>query len=140
MFELISDLVTLMFKDSLRVDEVVAAVGTVVSNPPTPVPIEIKPYSLHIRSAWLARDPESGLPYVLSLKLARQTKITAGELKALLGDFSPVATDRGRQPQIIFHLKRKTISTTIAVVADLDKGSGSIEDTRISEIRFRRDH
>src|SRR4051794_5521873 len=61
MIELISELITFLSKDALRVDEVVAKVGTVASDPAIPLPLEISPALPHVQSAWLARDPASGL-------------------------------------------------------------------------------
>ena len=139
MLDLVYDLIRFFNRPSVQVSDVVTRVGSILSDPGIPLPITIKSMLPGVDEAWLARDPETELPFVLSLKLSAEPGITLGDLKKKLGNFSILTSRPGGARNIIFYPTLEGVPCAVAVIAVLDHDSQLTETSRISEIRFRRD-
>jgi hypothetical protein len=66
-------------------EEIAAHIGSVKHDPGIPMSIEIEPRSSKLQSAELARDPESGQPYLLTLVPVPSERRALSSLEALFG-------------------------------------------------------
>jgi hypothetical protein len=139
MIDLIRELVLFLSSDPLTVDEVTARVGGVVHDPGVPMPIELRPALAGVRSAQLARYPDSGLPYVLTLEPAMDSRPSAGALKAVLGTYKRALTGRGMPAELVFPHAGNASRWRVVVIVTVDKGGDEMDSARITSIAFRRD-
>jgi hypothetical protein len=102
MIAFLADLARFFARDGLTVDDVVHAVGPIDRDPGVPMPIMLKPTAEGIHAASLARYPDSGLPYLLTLELAEHARPTVGELTRAFGPLFVLPRDRGMPAWIRF--------------------------------------
>ncbi len=135
----ILDMIRFLAQDPLLVADVAARVGPVVEDPGGLMPIELRPILPGVRSARLARYPDSGLPYALELDLAPDARPTPAALKPMLGDYDQARTDRGLPREILFYPPAEGSRWRVAAIARLEATGGELENAPIASIAFRRD-
>jgi hypothetical protein len=141
MTDLVQDLMRFLAQDPLGVDDVTARVGSVTRDPGVLMPIELWPAVAGVRSARLARYPDSGLPYVLTLTLASapDARPTLAALKAVLGDYRRARTDFGMPREFIFYPPAEGPHWQVVVIVQIESVNDEIEAAPITSIAFRRD-
>jgi hypothetical protein len=139
MIDLIRDLIHFLSQDPLTVEDVIARVGPVVHDPGGLMPMELRPILPGLRSARLARYPNSGLPYVLDLALAPEAQPTAAALKVVFGDYHRARTDRGRQPEVLFYPPALGSCWKVVVIVELALGVDALDDAPVTRVALRRD-
>jgi hypothetical protein len=135
---LIGDLVQLMARDGLRVEDVVASVGPVSADPGHPVPLRLRATMTGVASATLARDPDDGGPASLELGLAPSAGLRLASLRELLGDHTEAQTDRELPRRFVFPPPPTETGWHVTVMADIPRGA-SLETAAVSSVTFRRD-
>ena len=139
MSALLLDLVSLLSREPLGVEDIVARVGPVVHDPGGLMPIELRPNLPGVRSARLGRYPDSGLPYLLDFALDTDAPPTAGTLKGLFGDYDRALTDRGQPRTLLFYPPAGTTSWRVVLIAQLASSTDDLDAATVSAIAFRRD-
>ncbi len=139
MIKLIQDIVRFLSQDRLTVEDVAARVGSVAHDPGELLPIELCPVIDGVRSASLARYPDSGLPYLLEIEPAPDVQPTVEALKSVFGDYHRALTDRGRPAEILFYPLLTGARWNVVIIAELAPGDGEIEDASVARIALRRD-
>lgn len=140
MIELIKDIVRFLSQNRLTVEDIVARVGSVASDSGGLMPIKLSPAIKGVRSANLARYPDSGLPYVLEIGFEADAQPKVKVLKSALGDYQRALTHRGRPIEILFYPSSPEVALwNVVLIAELASGEGEIEDTLVASIAFRRD-
>lgn len=139
MIDLIRELVRFLSQDSLSIEDVVGRVGPIVNDPGGLMPIELQPVLAGVRAANLGRNPDNGLPYVLTIELMPGSGLTAATLRQALGDYKRLRTDRDRPPEIIFYPPAVGSRWKVAVIAELQSASVALEDQPVTSLSLRRD-
>jgi hypothetical protein len=139
MIDLIRELALFLSRDRLTVDAVTAWVGRVVRDPGIPMPIELQTTLPGVRSAKLGRYPDSGLPYVLTLEPAQDSRPSVGALKAALGNYRQARTSLGAPAVLVFPAASTGRRWEVAVIATVDKGAKDLDSTRVRALTLRRD-
>lgn len=139
MSALVLDLIDLLSREPLGVDDIVARVGPVVQDSGNPMPIELQPNLPGIRAARLGRYPDSGLPYLLNFTLDTDARPTVETLKGLFGDYDRALTDRGHPRTLVFHPPAGTTPWRVVLIAQLASSTDNLDAASVSEIAFRRD-
>lgn len=140
MIELIQDIVRFLSQNRLTVEDVAARIGSVARDSGGLMPIKLSPTIEGVRSASLARYPDSGLPYVLEIGFAKDAQPKVKALKFAFGDYQRALTDRGRPIEILFYPPSPEVALwNVVLIVELASGEGEIEDTLVASIAFRRD-
>jgi hypothetical protein len=139
MIDLVAQLVLFLSKDQLTVEEVTAKVGRVAHDPGIHMPIRLRPLLAGVRSAKLARYPDSGLPYVLTLEPALDSRPAVGALKAVLGAYRRALTGRGMPAELVFPPGRNEPHWHVVVIVTVDNAPKEMDSARTTSIVFRRD-
>ncbi len=139
MIDLIRELVRFLSQDALSVDDVVGRVGPIVNDPGGLMPIELRPILSNVRAANLGRDPDNGLPYVLTIELTPGAGLTAATLQQEFGVYQRLRTDRGQPPEIILYPAEIGSRWKIALIADLQSTAASLDDQPVTSLSLRRD-
>ena len=139
MTDLIRNLVEFLSRDSLTVEDVVARVGAIAHDAGGLMPIVLRPALAGVQEADLARDPDNGLPYVLTIRLADNAQLTASMLRQVFGDYARLRTDRHRPPAVIFYPPMLDSPWNVGVIATLQSANEPFEDQQISSVSFRRE-
>lgn len=134
---LVQELVRFLSQNPLSVEDIAAFVGPVTHDPGVPLPIELQPVLTGVRSARLARYPDSGLPYLLTLEFATESQPTLAGLRAVLGDYRRALTGRGMPPELVFFPHVEGKHWQIAVITRLS--THDVEAAPITSLSFRRD-
>ena len=137
MIDLIRELHQFLSRDSLSIEDVIDRVGPVTNDPGGLLPIELQPVLPGVREANLARNPDDGLPYLLTI--ATDAHLTTAELQAAFGDYKRMRTDRGHPPEIIFNPPASGTGWKVALLATLQSASEPLDDQQVSSISFRRE-
>jgi hypothetical protein len=138
MIALVQDLVSLLSRNPLTIEDVTDRVGPVGHDPGGLMPIELRPVLAGVRAASLARDPDSGLPYLLTLELAPGTQLTVAMLRQAFGDYQRLRTDRGHPPQIVFSPPGGT-QWKVALIADLQSAAAAFDDQSVTSLSLLRE-
>jgi hypothetical protein len=136
--EFVRDLVRLL-SGEVDVNEVAAKVGPIGTDPGWPIPMELRPTAPEVRAARLARYPDEGPPYALTIEPADGMKPTVAELKSAFGDYQRTRTSRGMAPELIFAPPAGGPRWRVAVIARLDPAVGDLDASKVARIVFRRD-
>ena len=136
---LIGELVDFLSQDPLTVDDVVGLVGPVVNDPGVPSPMDLQSHLDGIVLARLARYPDSGLPYVLTVGPDPGLRITPTQLVATLGDFRPANTHRGLPPAVVYSAPSPGRRWRVVVTAQVQPDGGVLQDGQITSVALRRD-
>ena len=136
MIDLIRELHQFLSTDSLSVEDVIARVGPVTNDPGGLMPIELQPVLVGVREANLARDPDNGLPYLLTIE--PDARLTTADLQAAFGDYKRMRTDRGQPPDIIFNPPASG-AWRVALLATLQTASEPLDEQQVSSLSFRRE-
>jgi len=136
--DLIREVVPLLSRDTLGVEDVTARIGPVIRDPGIPMPLEMQP-PIGMRSASLSRYPDTGIPYVLTIVPEPEGRPTVAELKAILGDYRRALTDRGQAATMVFSPAMVTPRWSVAVIVKLERSDGPVETRSVTTIALRRD-
>lgn len=139
MIDLIRELVGFLSQDPLSVEDVVVRVGPIVNDPGGLMPIELRPTLANVRAANLGRDPDNGLPYVLTIELTPGAGLTAATLRQAFGEYQRLRTDRGQPPEIIFYPAASESGWNVAVLATLQSALEPFDDQIVASLSLRRD-
>jgi hypothetical protein len=137
MIDLIRELHQFLSTDSLSVEDVIARVGPVTNDPGGLMPVELQPVLVGVREASLARDPDNGLPYLLTIE--PDARLTTADLQAAFGDYKRLRTDRGQPPDIIFNPPASGSAWRVALLATLQTASEPLDEQQVSSLSFRRE-
>jgi hypothetical protein len=134
--DLIEELVPFLSQDPLTVEDVIARIGSLIEDPGIPMPIRIEPKVHGVQSARLARFPDSGLPYLLILELQADARPSVASLRAIMGDYDRVRTDRGMPREILFSPEAVGRRWRIVVIAQPQSDE---DEAPVNVIFYRRD-
>ena len=137
MIDLIRELHQFLSTDPLSIEDVIARVGPVTNDPGGLMPIELQPVLAGVREASLARDPDNGLPYLLTIE--PDEALTTSDLQAAFGDYKRMRTDRGQPPDIIFNPPAGGSTWRVALLATLQSASEPLDEQQVSSLTFRRE-
>lgn len=139
MIDLIRELHEFLSRDQLSIEDVIARVGAVTNDPGGLMPVELQPSLPGVREASLARNPDNGLPYLLTIELAPDANLTTAELQQAFGDYKRMRTHRGQPPEIFFNPPATGTAWKVAILATLQSASEPLEDQQVSSLSFRRE-
>jgi hypothetical protein len=139
MIELVQELISFLSQDTLSVADVVARVGSVLKEPGQQMPIELRPTLAGVWAARLSLDPDSGLPYMLTIEPEPDARPTPAMLKAALGDYRRMPTHFDLPRELMFSPLGKGTRWHVVVFVKLQDAAGSIDDAPATSIAFRRD-
>jgi hypothetical protein len=139
MVEIIQDLIHFLAKDQLTINEIIARVGPIDHDPGAPMPMRLRSPLPGVHLAELARYPDSGLPYVLTLELSSDSGLAVGNLKLLLGDYKRTLTHPGMPTELIFPAVASGAQWRIAVIVELEPNSTALDSAFITRVALRRD-
>ena len=137
MIDLIRELHLFLSRDPLSIEDVIARVGPVTNDPGGLMPIELQPVLPGVREANLARNPDNGLPYLLTIE--PEARLTTSDLQAVFGDYKRMRTDRGQPPEIIFIPPASGSAWKVALLATLQTASEPLDEQQVSSLSFRRE-
>ena len=137
MIDLIRELHEFLSRDPLSIEDVIARVGTVTNDPGGLMAIELQPALPGVREASLSRDPDNGLPYLLTIE--PDARLTVFELQAALGDYKRMRTHRGQPPEIIFNPPASGSGWKVAILATLQSVSEPLDEQQVISLSFRRE-
>jgi len=137
MINLIRELIILLSQDTLGVEDIAARIGPVIRNPGISMALEMQP-AAGMRSARLSRDPETGIPYVLTIEPEPDVRPAVAELKAAFGDYRRARTSFEQPATIVFY-PAMAGSWAVAVIVELEPSVDPVEDRSVERIRLRRD-
>jgi hypothetical protein len=136
----VHDLVHFLSQELLTVDDVLTRVGSLERDPGLPMPLELRSALPGVRTARLARYPDSGLPYVLTMEPELSARPTLAQLKTVLGDYAQMLTHRGRPLEVTFSPAPIGHTWRVVVMAQLESPTNDALDTAaVSSLSFRRD-
>jgi hypothetical protein len=138
MLDVIRNLIALLSRDPLSIEEVSAYVGSVDRDPGGLMPIELRSALPGVQAASLGRNPDNGLPELLTIEFASETALTARDLRQAFGAYQRLRTDRGQPPSIILHPPAAGSRWKIALIADLRSTGIELDDQPVTEVTLRR--
>jgi hypothetical protein len=141
MIDLARDLHRFLSQDPLTIADIATRVGPITSDPGVPMEIQLSPVIPGVSAARLARYPDSGLPFTLTLEPTPDARPTAAALRGTFGEGRRGLTDRGRPPELQFDPPAAGPRWHVVVIAELDGlgGAAGIDAARAIRIVFRRD-
>jgi hypothetical protein len=139
MIELVQELIIFLSQDTLTVADVSARVGPVENNPGHQMPIELRPTLTGVRASRLSLDPDSGLPYVLTIEPEPDARPTPAMFKAALGEYRQMQTHFDLPRELMFYTQGKGTRWHVVVFVKLQDAAGEIDDAPVTSIAFRRD-
>jgi hypothetical protein len=139
MVEIIQDLIHFLAKNQLTINDAIAKVGPIDHDPGAPMPMRLRSALPGVHVAELARYPDSGLPYVLTLELSPESRVTVGNLKTFLGDYKRTLTHPGMPTELIFPAVASGERWRIAVIVELEPNSTALDSAFITCVALRRD-
>ena len=135
---LLRDLIALMGRDHLTVEDVTARVGPVIADPGQPVPLRLDATPTGVASATLARDPQSGGPMSLELRLAESAGLRLDALEQLLGAYTEARSDREMPRRFVFAPAPSDTDWHVTVIAQVPRGA-ALEQSAVASVTLRRD-
>ncbi|MCX6243085.1 MAG: hypothetical protein NTU98_00120 [Bacteroidetes bacterium] len=138
MIDTLGELVSFLSKDRISVSDVVTQIGINLDDPGVPLPITIKTKIPGIQTVKLARYPDSGLPYVLSIRFEKHAGPTLWNLKSCFGEYRQILTGPEQLPAFIFYPETNQKLWSVGVIAGVEPGS-DVEVSFVSTIDLRRD-
>ena len=129
----------LLASQPLTVDDVVQHVGPIIENPGSPIPMQLQPTSLFIRSASLAVDRWTGCPYTLELRPHPEYRPTLGDLSDEFGPFVEVRADRGQPKACVFDRILRGDGCSVSILAEMSPTASDVSEARIDALTLRRD-
>lgn len=141
MIDTLRALAALLSSDAISIEDVIARVGPVISDPGGIVPIDLRPTIPGVQSAYLARHPGTGLPYLLSLELTPSTALTVAALRSAFGDYRRLRTDRGQPPEIGFAPSAAAEGShhSVVLTATLESAAEPLGERVVTGVALRRD-
>ena len=139
MIDLIRELEQFLSREPLSIEDVIARVGTVTNDPGGLMPVELQPSLPGVREASLSRNPDNGLPYLLTIELATDAHVTTAELQQAFGDYKRMRTHRGQPPEVIFYPPASGSGWKVAILATLQSASEPLDEQQVSSLSFRRE-
>jgi hypothetical protein len=138
MTDLVTDLVAFLSRDALTIEDVAGFVGPVADDPGVPLPAELDPMLPGVRAARVARYPDSGEPFVLTIEPDAASPTTPRALRLILGDYARPLTRREMPTAVVF-APSAGARWAIVVIARLASPADNLDDVPITSIAFRRD-
>ena len=135
----LTDLVRLFARDELTADDVVRAVGPVVRDPGVPMPMVLRPTTRGVQAASLARDPDSLMPYLLTLELEGSARPTVGDLSGAFGSFHVLPRDRGMPTSLHFVPATPNSRWSVALVATLAASTAPSDGDEVPTVVLQRE-
>ena len=139
MIDLIRELQQFLSRDPLSIEDVIARVGPVTNDPGGLMPIELQPALPGVREASLSRNPDNGLPYLLTIELAMDAHVTTTDLQKVFGEYKRMRTHRGQPPEIMFNPPASGSDWKVAILATLQSASDPLDEQQVSTLSFRRE-
>lgn len=123
---------------AIHAQEIVSQIGTVKHDPGAPMSIEVDPSSPNLRSVTIARDPDTGSPFLLTLTPAPAERPALSTLEALFGPCRRVRTGLGAPASCIIDPARSYPDCSIAMILAFPVPSPG-EEPLVHSIALRRD-
>jgi hypothetical protein len=139
MIAFLRNLLCLLARDGLTVEDVVRMIGPVTHDPGIPLPMSLRPFVSGVATASLGRYPDSGLPYLLVLDFEPTARPAVADLVAAFGPYRRGASDRGMPIPLFFEPASGGSAWTVALIADLPPGTVAFDKARVQSVALRRD-
>ena len=136
MIDELLDLSRLLSQDPLTMEQVIARVGPVVVDGGRDRAWELRPSDPRWRSARVARDRDTGAPFLV--ELAPSGALTVGALRARLGDYQRLRGHEDLPRQLVFQLPDAGLPYRAALIASL-ADSDDLDDAPVVLLGVRRD-
>lgn len=139
MIALLRDLVQLLTRDELTVEDVVSAVGSIVEDPGMPGSMTLRSPVPGVTGTSLSRYPDTGLPFVLTLAFEPNAQPTLANLVAAFGAHRRIYSDRGMPVSLFFEPAVRGSAWTVALFAELPPGTRAFDTARVERVALQRD-
>jgi hypothetical protein len=139
MVNLIHEFVTFLSQANLSASEVISRIGSVEYDPGPPLPVKLQTNIAGISDASLFLYPDTGLPYVLKLRLASRVKLNLGILKKEFHIFERAVSSPETTPKLIFYPNVQNSECKVVLIAELESMTSKIDNAGVISISFRRD-
>lgn len=136
MIDELVDLGRLLSQDPLTMEQLVTRIGPVVDDGGSDRAWQLQPTDPRWRSARVARDRETGVPFLL--ELAPSEVITVSALGARFGAYQPLRSHEDLPRQVVFRLPDTGLPYRAALIASL-ADSDDVDDATVVLLGVRRD-
>jgi hypothetical protein len=136
MIDELLDLGRLLSQDPLTMEQVIARIGPVIDDGGLDRAWELRPNDPRWRSARIARDRDTGVPFLL--ELAPAGVLTVAALRARLGDYQRLRSHEDLPRQVMFRLPDAGLPYRAALIASLGD-SDALDDASVVMLGVRRD-
>jgi len=136
MIDELLDLGRLVSQDPLTMEQVIARIGPVIDDGGRDRASELRPSDPRWRSARVARDRDTGVPFLLELAPAGPLAVAA--LRARFGDYQRLRGHEDLPRQVVFRLPDAGLPCRAALIASL-ADDGGLDDATVVLLGVRRD-
>ena len=136
MIDELLDLGRLLSQDPLTMEQVIARIGPVVDDGGRDRAWELRPADRRWRSARVARDRDTGAPFLV--ELAPSGALTLAALRVRLGDYQHLRGHEDLPRQVVFQLPDAGLAYRAALIASLADSDG-LDDATVVLVGVRRD-
>ena len=136
MIDELLDLGRLLSQDPLTMEHVIARIGPVIDDGGRDRAWELRPNDPRWRSARVARDRDTGAPFLV--ELAPSGALPVAALRARLGDYQQLRSHEDLPRQLVFRLPDAGLPYRAALIASL-ADSDTLDDASVVLVGVRRD-
>ena len=130
------DLARLLSQDPLTMEQVIARIGPVIDDGGRDRAWQLRPSDPRWRSARVARDRDTGAPFLVELAPAGALTLTA--LRVRLGDYQRLRGHEDLPRQVVFQLPDSGLPYRAALIASL-ADSDTLDSAHVVLVGVRRD-
>jgi hypothetical protein len=136
MIDELLDLGRLLSQDPLTMEQVIARIGPVIDDGGRDRAWELRPTDPRWRSARVARDRDTGAPFLV--ELAPSAVLTVAALRARLGEYQQLRSHEDLPRQLVFRLPDGDRPYRAALIASLAEGE-TLDGAHVVLVGVRRD-
>ena len=136
MIDELLDLARLLSQDPLTMEQVSARIGPVIDDGGRDRAWELRPTDPRWRTARVARDRDTGAPFLV--ELAPSGNLTVAALRARLGDYQQLRSHEDLPRQVVFRLPDLDLPYRAALIVSLGE-SDSLDGAQVVLAGVRRD-
>ena len=138
--DLIKKLLNRLSVNELGLGDIVDLIGPVNSGAGTGSQIELHSAHNEIQSATLDLYPETGAPYLLTIKPAGDVLLTVSMLKPFLGEYHKARIDFDKRPIVFFNPQNMGTQWQVVVFVELEFEPAELDSVKVHSLFFRRDY